>query len=49
MCAPGELCALLPGVAIVVRVLVDQLGLLRAFPGQVGHLGSDTAGVPLDP
>ena len=46
---PGELCALLPGVAVVLGVLVGQLRLLRALPGQIGHLGGNTASVPFDP
>ena len=46
---PGQFCVLLPGVAVVVGVLVDQLGLLGTLAGQVGDLGSHTASVPLNP
>ena len=46
---PGQFCVLLPGVAVVVGVLVDQLGLLGTLAGQVGDLGSHTASVPFDP
>ena len=42
---PGELGALLPGVAVVRLVLVDEVGVLGALSRQVGHLGA--ARVPL--
>ena len=44
---PGELGALLPGVAVVRLVLVDEVGVLGALARQVGHLGRHAARVPL--
>ena len=46
---PGELGALLPGVAVVGLVLVGEVGVLRALPRQVGHLRRHAARVPLHP
>ena len=47
--SPGQFCVLLPGVAVVVGVLVDQLGLLGALAGQVSALGGHAASIPFDP
>ena len=47
--SPSQFCVLFPGVAVVVGVLVDQLGLLGALAGQVGDLGGHTTSVPLNP
>ena len=47
--SPCQFCVLLPGVAVVVGVLVDQFGLLGALAGQVGDLGGHTTSVPLNP
>ena len=44
---PGELGALLPGVAVVRLVLIDEVGVLGALTCQVGHLGRHAARVPL--
>ena len=44
----GELGALLPGVAVVRLVLVDEVGVLGALARQVGHLGRHAARVPLN-
>ena len=46
---PGEVGLLLPGVAVVVLVLVDEGRALGALPGEVLHLGRHPAGVPLHP